>query len=150
MYTQLFTSCVYCICISCKPMLVRMYVCMHVLYACMHACILIMYVCECVCMHHVYIDGGGKGRAVGLQPHLILRVLYGILIFYYGNILFSWLAPSDFAIFLHHCMCVHIRTVCTYGIHVNVYCVCIYLCMHKVLKTHIHAHKCSWDHIRMV
>ena len=26
----------YCICISCKLMLVRMYVCMHVLYACMH------------------------------------------------------------------------------------------------------------------
>ena len=99
-----------------------------------------------VCMH-VYIDGG-KGSAMGLQPHLILRVLYRILIFYHGNISFNKLAPPGFAIFLHHCMCVHVRS--TYGMHVNVYCVCMYLFMHKVLKAHIHAHKCSGDHIRMV
>ena len=29
---------------------------------------------------------GGKGRAVGLKPHLILRVIHRILIFYYRNI----------------------------------------------------------------
>ena len=33
--------------------------------------------------------GGGKGGAMGLQPHLILRVLHRILIFYHRNIFFS-------------------------------------------------------------
>ena len=49
----------------------------------MHACMPIMYVYECMfaCMC-TYVDGG-KGGAMGLQPHLILRVL---LIFYHGSI----------------------------------------------------------------
>ena len=34
------------------------------------------------------IIGSGKGGAMGLQPHLILRVLHWILIFYHRNIFF--------------------------------------------------------------
>ena len=33
--------------------------------------------------------GSGKGGAMGLQPHLILRVLHRIFIFYHRNIFFS-------------------------------------------------------------
>ena len=36
-----------------------------------------------------YGIGGGKGGAMGLQPHLILRVLHRIFIFYHRNIFFS-------------------------------------------------------------
>ena len=32
--------------------------------------------------------GGGKGGGMGLKPHLILRVLHRILIFYHRNIFF--------------------------------------------------------------
>ena len=32
--------------------------------------------------------GGGKGGAMGLQPHLILRVLHSILILYRRSIIF--------------------------------------------------------------
>ena len=59
-------------------MLVRMYVCIHVLYACMLAYLSCM--CMNVCLQRVYIDGG-KGGGMGLQPHLVLRVLYRFLIF---------------------------------------------------------------------
>ena len=113
-----------------------------------------LYICVCVCMHvlyvcmHVHINGGKSG-AMGLQPHLILRMLYRILIFYHGNISFSKLAPPGLAIFLHHCMCVHVRTyvhmACKCALCIHVF---TYVCMHKVLKTHIHVHNCSWDHIR--
>ena len=33
--------------------------------------------------------GGGKGGAMGLQPHLNLRVLHWMFIFYHRNIFFS-------------------------------------------------------------
>ena len=39
---------------------------------------------------------------MGLQPHLILRVLHRILIFYHRNF-FSKIAPPDLANFLRHC-----------------------------------------------
>ena len=44
------------------------------LYAHIH-----MYACACVCVYGGI--GGGKGGAMGLQPHLILRVLHSILFF---------------------------------------------------------------------
>ena len=56
--------CVYYISISCKLILSILLICIYVLSSCMH----------------VYI-GGRKGGAMKLQPHLILRVLYRILIF---------------------------------------------------------------------
>ena len=39
-------------------------------------------------MHATIVIGGGKGGAMGLQPHLILRCLHRILIFYHRNIFF--------------------------------------------------------------
>ena len=75
---------------------------------------------------HVYIDSG-KGGAMGLLPHLILRVLYRILIFYHGNISFSKLVSPNFDIFLHHCMCVHV-CMCTWHA-----CKCV-LCMHVFMQ----------------
>ena len=55
--------------------------------------------------HVLQIIGGRKGGAVGLQAHLILRVLHRILIF---NIemkyfLVSQLAPTDLTVFLCPC-----------------------------------------------
>ena len=77
-------------------------VCMYV-RVCMHVC---MYVCVCARLH-VYMCacargckltletqvvlkyiGGRKGGAMGLEPHLILRVLHRILV-YHRNIFFS-------------------------------------------------------------
>ena len=107
-----------------------LYVCMCVCMYCMHACMLAYLSCVCVnvyvCMH-VYIDGQ-KGGAMGLQPHLILRVLYRILIFIME--ILSKLAPPGFAIFLHHCMRVHMRMYIWHACKINVYCVCMYLCMY--------------------
>ena len=37
---------------------------------------------------YIGIIGGGKGGAMGLQPHLILRMLHRILIFYHRDIFF--------------------------------------------------------------
>ena len=106
MYTHLFTY------VDVFLVSLCLYVCMCVCMYCMHACMLAYLSCMCVyvCMH-VYIDGG-KGGAMGPQPHLI-SVLYRILIFYHRNISFSKLAPPGFAIFLHHCMCVHVLYVHT-------------------------------------
>ena len=65
MYIHVHTFIHLCRCISCKLMLVRMYVCMHVLYACMLAYLSCM--CVNVCLHacvHRWRKGWGYGATV--------------------------------------------------------------------------------------
>ena len=83
-------------------------VCVRVcVYVCVCGCVF-AYACLCgynyVCMH----IGSGKGWAMGLQPHLIIGVLYRVFIFSHRIFLFSKLILPDLAIFHHHCACVHV------------------------------------------
>ena len=88
--------------------------------------------------------GGGKGGAMGLQPHLILRVLHRILIFYYKSISCKsishtwfdclpppllmaikwWLHWSDLCVYV--CIAVY---VCMSMYVCSCLCVCVCLCV---------------------
>ena len=77
-----------CVCVR-THVCVRMCVCMRV-YACVCVPLSRLKSKDNVSAHisDVTTIGGGKGGAMGLQPHLILRILHRNFILYHRNILF--------------------------------------------------------------